>query len=111
MHGVPRGPTRSVHRGDHGPSIELRNGSNSEVPSSFCCSEGSSVSWQMARITRISRSRRPWGRGDVLCMEPGESHAGRDRQVGLVNEGDSQTKNIYADEYAAGVIVPEKRPN
>jgi hypothetical protein len=35
MHGVPRGPTRSVHRGDHGPSIELRNGSNSEVPISF----------------------------------------------------------------------------
>jgi pimeloyl-ACP methyl ester carboxylesterase len=35
MRGVPRGPTRSVHRGDHGPSIELRNGSNSEVPISF----------------------------------------------------------------------------
>jgi hypothetical protein len=25
-----------VHRGDHGPSIELRNGSNSEMPISFC---------------------------------------------------------------------------
>src|SRR5262249_7848377 len=27
MRGVPRGPTRSVHSGDHGPSIELREGS------------------------------------------------------------------------------------
>jgi hypothetical protein len=36
MRGVPRGPTRSVHRGDHGLGIELRNGSNSEVPISFC---------------------------------------------------------------------------
>ena len=27
---------RHVEWGDHGPSIELRNGSNSEVPISFC---------------------------------------------------------------------------
>jgi len=43
-----RGQPRSVHRGDHGLGIELRNGSNSEVLMPFRWIEGNIIHAQMA---------------------------------------------------------------
>jgi len=111
MRGVPWGPTWSVHRGDHGPSIELRNGSNSEVPISFAWREGNIVSWQMARMRRTSRSRRPCARGDILCAEPGRSHPCPDLFAGPAREGVSRTPSMHVDEKSDGATVPRKRPN
>ena len=66
---------------------------------------------QLACRGGTSRSRRPHARGDVLCTEPGRSHPCPDRHAGPVQEGNSRTMNMHADEKSDGVTVPEKRPN
>src|SRR3979490_1143215 len=58
-----------------------------------------------------SRSRKPFGPGEVLCAEPGNSPRCPHTQPGPVHEGHSRTMNMHADENSDGVIVPEKRPN
>ncbi len=64
----------------------------------------------MASIAWTLRSRRPYARREVYCMEPGRSHP-RPELVGQTHEGEICKMSKQKDEKSDRAIVPKKIPN
>src|SRR5246127_2387173 len=97
-------------RGDHRLGIELRNGSNSEVPIQFEDEKATSSRRNGLATRSLAQSETPcmW-RSPLYGTWGGLTRARTG--AGPAREGRGRTPSMHADEKSDEAIVPRKRPN